>query len=160
MRLTHSDWDDLCWLALIFSFRRLFKNNFLPEGTKMDQHSIRRSDIEWGLQFLVVNVRSTKTLLKGERVLRIPLAMSQNLVFDVWSRLKRHFISVPTDRDAVLFQKLDRIGCPMPLLYKDVLCFIKKSVGSRLRPPKHWIAFLTQEWAILPPLNWDSLGGY
>lgn len=129
-RLAHSEWDELCWLSILFSFRTLLrKSNFLPDGTKGDQHLLRRNDVEIGSEFVVVNVRSTKTLLKGERVLRIPLSRTNDYTFDVVSRLIHHFVTVPVSGDGFLFQKRDRDGKPTPLLYKDVLKFIKHAVS-------------------------------
>lgn len=130
MHLNHSDWDELCWLAIIFSFRTLLrKSNFLPDGP-INEHLVRRSDIEWEPNFLVVNVRSTKTLLKGERILKIPVAICSDYIFDVFTRLKYHVLAVPAEPSSLLFQKRDRIGKTTPLTYKDVLLFIKKSVTS------------------------------
>lgn len=129
IRLIHSEWNELCWLAILFSFRTLLrKSNYLPDGSKNDHHLLRRKDIEWGSEFVVINVHSTKTLLKGERVLRIPLHLSQDYVFDVVSRLRHHFVTVPADGDSYLFLKRDRKGNTIPLMYKDVLQFIKKAV--------------------------------
>lgn len=131
VRLNHSDLDELCWLSILFSFRTLLrKSNYLPDGSKNDHHLLRRKDIEWGTEFIVINVRSTKTILKGERVLRIPLHVSQDCVFDVVSRLRHHFVTVPADGDSYLFLKKDRKGKSMPLMYKEVLQFIKKAVIS------------------------------
>lgn len=113
----------------MFSFRTLLrKSNFLPDCTRGDQHLLRCRDIEIGAEYLVVNVRSTKTLLKGERVLRIPLARTNEYTFDVYTRLVHHFVTVPADADSFLFQKRDKQGKIMPLRYKDVLQLIKSAV--------------------------------
>lgn len=131
MHLNHTPWDELCWLSLMFSFRTLLrKSNFLPDGSKSDVHLVRRKDIEWGSEYIVVNVHSTKTLLKGERTLKIPLTVSRDHVFDVVSRLRHHFVTSPSTEDSFLFLKTDKKGKLVPLMYKDVLSFIKKSVSS------------------------------
>lgn len=131
IHLSHSEWDELCWLAIIFSFRTLLrKSNLLPDGSSTEQHVVCRGDIEWGTDYLVVNVRSTKTLLKGERVLKIPVAKSSDHVFDVFSRLYYHFCAAPAGEKSCLFLKRDNAGQLVPLMYKDVLGFIKKAVSS------------------------------
>lgn len=104
LQLNHTDWDELCWLAILFSFRTLLrKSNFLLDGGKGDQHLLRRSDIEIGPELIIVNVRSTKTLLRGVRTLRIPVAKSSDPVFDLVQRLTRHFVEVPMDNDSFVF---------------------------------------------------------
>lgn len=102
----------------------LRKSNFLPDGSKGDQHLLRRKDIEIGPNFVIVNVSSSKTFIKGEKVLNIPIARSQDYIFDVFSRLIDHLRAVPVDGDSFLFQKVKKTGNFTPLMYKDVLQFI------------------------------------
>lgn len=127
--------DELCWLSLIFSFRTLLrKSNFLPDGTKNDDHVIRRRDIEFYPGYLLVNVRSTKTLAKGEKILQIPLFQVSDYTFDVYSRLLYYLRSVPADDMSYLFLKETSRGY-VPLMYKEVLVYIKKLVkGIGLDP--------------------------
>lgn len=114
----------------MFSFRTLLrKSNFLPDGTHADQHLLRRNDIEMGAEYLVVNLRSTKNFVKGERVLRIPLTRTDDYTFDVFTRLLHHFVTVPASVDSFLFQKQDRDGSIKPLMDRDVLKFIKGAVA-------------------------------
>lgn len=127
--------DELCWLSLIFSFRTLLrKSNFLPDGSKTDHHLVRRRDIVIHKGYLVVNVRSTKTLLKGEKVLQIPIFPVEDHVFDVYSRLLYHIQTVPADGMSFLFLKKTTWGTE-PLMYKQVLSYIKTLVkGINLDP--------------------------
>lgn len=122
--------DELCWLSLIFSFRTLLrKSNFLPDGSKTDCHLIRRQDIEFHQNYLIVNVRSTKTLLKGEKVLQIPIFHVADYTFDVYSRLLHHIRSVPAEGTSFLFLKQTKSGLE-PLMYKEVLTYIKSLVKA------------------------------
>lgn len=127
--------DELCWLSLIFSFRTLLrKSNLLPDGSKSDCHVIRRRDIEFHQGYLIVNVRSTKTLLQGEKVLQIPIFPIDDYTFDVYSRLLHHIRSVPADELSYLFLKQSSRG-PEPLMYREVLAYIKLLVkGINLDP--------------------------
>lgn len=129
--------EELCWLSLIFSFRTLLrKSNFLPDSNKTDtdDHVIRRRDIEFYPGYMVVNVRSTKTLLKGEKVLQIPIIQVSDYTFDVYSRLLFHLRAVPAHDMSHLFLKETKSGYE-PLLYREVLSYIKKLVkGIGLDP--------------------------
>lgn len=126
----NSEHDELCWLAVLFSFRTLLrKSNFLPDGSRSDYHLIRRGDIEVREDILFVHVRSTKTMLKGERVLKIPLLRVPDYTFDVYSRLLHHITTVPAGQMSFLFQKKTSKGVE-PLMYREVLSYIKRLVKA------------------------------
>lgn len=125
-----TEYDELCWLAILFSFRTLLrKSNFLPDGSKSDCHLIRRGDVELQRELLFIHVKSTKTILKGERVLKIPLLRVSDSVFDVYTRLLYHITTVPADDMSFLFQKKISKGTE-PLMYREVLTYIKKLVKT------------------------------
>lgn len=126
--LENTEFEELCWLAICFSFRTLLRKcNFLPDGNKTECHLLRRADIVFHSDCLIVHVNSTKTLMRGERVLKIPLLRMNDYTFDVYTRLWRHFITVPSDPQGPLFMKRTARGTE-PLMYKEVLACIKDLV--------------------------------
>lgn len=124
----NTEYEELCWLAICFSFRTLLrKSNFLPDK-KTESHLLTRGDVVFHHDCLIVNVNSTKTLIKGERVLKIPLLRTIDYTFDVYTRLKHHFLTTPSGLEEPLFLKRTSKGLE-PLMYKDVLKKIKDLVN-------------------------------
>ena len=117
------------WAALMFSFRSLLrKSNVVPDSLTGGKHVVQRSDVVIDFEKLVVHVTSSKTNQYRDRVLQVPIQKVDEPAFCVYTMLKRHLDATPEFQDGPLF--LVRSGITYrPLLYKDLLHFLKTSVG-------------------------------
>ena len=79
-----SPFDMVYWCLFIFAFF-LFarKSNLVPTSKKdlMYKHFLLRKDVEDHGSFLVVTMNWTKTIQKGERILRIPLVPLEKSIY-------------------------------------------------------------------------------
>ena len=123
---------------MILSFRTLLrKSNIVPDVIGKLNHVVKRRDVvvfDWGV---MITVHSTKTLQCQEYVLEIPVYYVSNCAFCVASALREHMVRYPASMDGPLFLK--RVGdqC-LPVLYKELLCFIKRAVSSIGLPPQEY----------------------
>ena len=133
---SHLDMTDpfvsACWCAIMLSFRTLLrKSNIIPDtADSLDSsaHLVRRNEIVFSKEGAVISVHSTKTLQYQERCLQIPLQLLGGSPFCVVSLLKDHMMKFPGPPNGILFYK--RCGrSNVPLFYRDVLKFLKDSVG-------------------------------
>ena len=126
----HSQLDITMWLIVILSFRSLLrKSNIVPDSHKCMGHALRRKDVsfyDWGI---MLHVHSSKTLQYQQYVLDIPIRFVSDQRFCVASGLKRHLLLSACSQDGPLFLKEVK-GKWIPILYKEVLDFIKRSVVS------------------------------
>ena len=130
--------DGIMWSALMLAFRTLLrKSNVVPDSPKEWGHVVRRRDVqfhEWGA---MVCVRSSKTLQCEEYVLEIPIYYVDDPIFCVVTAIKKHFIDLPGDEDGPIFLCQTR-GMKVPVLYKDVLAFLKRAVAAIGLPPPEY----------------------
>lgn len=116
------------WAALMFSFRTLLrKSNVVQTSLKDDSSVVLRSDIEFTSDGLLVKVRKTKTIQCKEYTLDIPISYVDNPCFCVVSMIATHFLRTPQLTDGCLFH-VYAAGTWKPLLYKDLLAFLKDCV--------------------------------
>ena len=120
------------WCACVLGFRTLLrKSNIVPENVEDFSHCLRRGDVKFSKNGILLTVKSTKTLKYYERELLIPLNFIKGSPLCVASMLNVHIAMCPKSGDAPLFwlwgekSKTWRV-----LLYKDLLCFIKKCISS------------------------------
>ena len=121
--------DQLMWCVIILSFRSLLrKSNIVPDTLTKWGHVLRRKDVifhDWGIMLMV---RSTKTLQCREYVLEIPVYKVANPAFCAVKAVRDHFQLTPSgSEEDPLFLRNSTKGLT-PVLYKDVLAFLKKSV--------------------------------
>lgn len=119
------------WSAVMLSFRSLLrKSNIVQTNLKDCGSVIQRSDVISNENGLILNVRRTKTLQSKEYVLQIPINYVDSPIFCAVSMLDTHFARTRHITDGPLFWKLDKSGTWRPLLYKDLLSFLKTCVQS------------------------------
>ena len=122
--------DVTIWGAVIPSFRSLLrKSNIVPDGETNLRHVLRRRDVElqeWGV---MIRVHSSKALQFKQYVLEIPIYYDSHPIFCVASALQRHFEEVPGLLEDPLFLK-QKQGKRVPVLYKELLAFLKRVVAS------------------------------
>lgn len=127
-KITHSVFDETCWLATIICIRTLLrKSNLLPARID-DPHVMTRGDVEIFPDYLVFNVYSSKTRSKNDEPLRIPVRRLNNSKFCVFSRLLSHFGQLSGSPDSPLLLKQTVYGIK-PLMYVDVLNFLKQGAS-------------------------------
>ena len=123
-----SSLDLVMWTAVIFSFRTLLrKSNYIPDTLLDMPHVLRRGDVkffEWGME---VHVSSSKTIQHKQYVLTIPVRYVGDKRFCAVSALLYHFNTFPAGVREPLFNN-PKTG--RPLLYKDLLAFIKRLSAS------------------------------
>lgn len=123
-----SEINNVCWLAIMICFRTLLrKSNVVPDSL-MD-HVLLRGDVKFYDDYLTFAVCTTETLKKGEKPLIIPIMKTNSVGFCVWSMLRWHFSVYPAGPNSPI------LLCPAggglrPLLYREVLRFIKQSVSD------------------------------
>lgn len=118
--------NDCCWLAVLISFRTLLrKSNVVLD--EMSGHNLLRKDVIFYPDKVVFRVHTTKTRGKGDETLVIPVNRTSKLGLCVWTLLSQHVILYPTSIDSPLLMK-SSINGPVPLLYRDVLGFLKTEV--------------------------------
>lgn len=116
--------NDACWLAVLICFRTLLrKSNVVVDD--LSHHTLLRKDVTFYSDRVIFNVYTSKTRRKGENVLSIPIMKTGNLGFCVWTLLSQHFTMYPAEPDSPMLCKRPAI----PLLYRDVLRFLKESVS-------------------------------
>ena len=131
--------DKLLWYVIVLSFRTLLrKSNLVPDTLSKLGHVVRRKDVvfhDWGVMILV---RSTKTLQYEEYVLQIPIYFVEDKAFCVATAIKDYITSTPGGAlDGPIFVKW-HFGRWTPILYKEVLGFLKKSVLTIGLPPHEY----------------------
>ena len=130
--------DEIIWAAVILSFRSLLrKSNIVPDVESNSGHVLQRKDVqfhEWGV---MLRVRSTKTLQHQQYVLEIPIHYVSDRVFCAASALEKHFAELPSSLDGPVFLKQIR-GMKVPILYKDLLAFLKRAVRAIGLPPSEY----------------------
>lgn len=118
------------WAALILSFRSLLrKSNLVPTKQGDNDALILRSDVEFTASGIVLHVRKTKTLQRKEYVLRIPVLYNNSPCFCAASMLAAHLARSADSTDGPLFL-MYRSGTWKPLLYKELLGFLKECVAN------------------------------
>lgn len=121
-----SDINDSCWLAIIICFRTLLRKSNVVSDSVLD-HTMLRGDVQFFEDRVVFNVRTTKTRGKGEEILEIPVLKCQKLGFCVFTQLWLHVHRFPAPSSSPLLLKMTKRGLS-PLMYRDVLFFLKNSV--------------------------------
>lgn len=115
------------WAAIMLGFRTLLrKANLVQEKLTDIGDIVLRSDIEYTPTGVILN-RKTKTIQKREYVLRIPVSYINSSCFCAASMLITHLARTPHIKDGPLFL-LYKDKQWKPLLYKDLLVFIKDCV--------------------------------
>lgn len=119
------------WAAIIMSFRTLLRKSNLVQSTyKESQAVVKRSDICYNESGIILKVRRTKTLQNKEYVLEIPVCQLDSEVFCVVSMLHTHLARTRHIQDGPLYWVIDKKNQWKPLLYRDLLSFLKRSVQS------------------------------
>lgn len=116
------------WAIVILSFRSLLRKcNLVPsQGT---DHTLCRRDVKFVSTGAVITVGSTKTLKYRERLLRIPLNWVSDPSLCVVSMMMEHFALYPAPPSSPLFLKRNGQGVIVPILYPELLSFVKYGVG-------------------------------
>ena len=78
----------------------------------------------------MLRVHSSKTLKYKEHVLEIPISKVDSPVFDIISMLQEHFKLCPVKDDQPLFMKKTKGSGYTPLLYGELLGFLKQIVSN------------------------------
>lgn len=124
------------WTAIIFSFRTLLRKSNVAQTTLKDTGMVvLRSDIEFTVDGLIINVRKTKTLQRKEYVLKIPVRFISNKSLCAASMVGSHLYRTGFTREGPLFL-VHKQGQWRPLLYADLLRFIKECVKLIGLPPE------------------------
>lgn len=115
------------WGCLMLAFRTLLrKSNLVPASSKDWSHVVRRSDVYFTSSGLRLIVRSSKTRKRGEVDLVIPVSFTRSTpVFCAATMVATHMQRTPRPPEDPLFYKVDKAGHWSPLLYKDLLQFLK-----------------------------------
>lgn len=125
--LPMSEMNRSLWCAVVFAFRTLLqKSNIVSEGAT-DTHVIKRQDIIFYSDKIVVRVLSSKTNRYRDRVFEIPISPVQNPKFWVCTMLYDHFTHFPASPSSPLLRKRVH-GGTVPITYSDLLTFVKKMV--------------------------------
>lgn len=118
------------WTALMFAFRTLLgKSNIVQEKLDDQGSVVDRSDVNFSSSGILLKFRKTKTIQSRDRVLEIPVSCVNNKCFDVVSMLSTHFYRTSQFIKGLLFY-LHKKGVWRPLLYKELLSFLKRCVSS------------------------------
>lgn len=130
IRSVRTDFDELCWLSVILCMRTLLRKcNVLPSKAD-DPHILKRRDVQIMPGLLIFTILSSKTRHAGDDPLRIPIREIANKRFCVYTRLLRPFSQTDSvTADSPLIVKLYR-GKLVPLMYYDVLQFLKRGAQS------------------------------
>lgn len=117
------------WAAIILSFRTLLRKSNIVQ-TKLNDLDmvVTRRDIDYTTQGIVIHVRKTKTLQKREYVLKIPVNYVRNKNFCAASMLLAHLERTNFTNNGPLFL-IWKDKQWRPLLYKELLAFIKDCVS-------------------------------
>ena len=116
------------WCGIVLSFRTLLrKSNIVPDSSDKASHVVKRSDVHFSQDGMTISVRSTKTLQYKERILQIPVNSIPGSPLCAVSLLKQHFLDFPDSPNDFLLYKTTPKGSS-PLIYSDLLAFLKESV--------------------------------
>lgn len=122
-----SELNNVCWIAIMLCFRTLLRKSNVVCKANTD-HVLLRGDVTFYPEYLTLSVRTSKTLKKGERPFIIPVYDKCSVPgFCLWSLLRWHIVHYPAPLDSPLLLKRTNRGIT-PLLYTDVLKFLKDSV--------------------------------
>lgn len=102
--------------ATLLSFRALLRKSQFTESASC----LRRSDVsfyEWGM---LINVRRSKTIQFGERLLQIPVAKVFNIELCAVYWLRRHFLECPAEPDSYIITIPGKLGLPYSI-FQDTL---------------------------------------
>lgn len=117
------------WSAIILAFRTLLrKSNIVPSTYKDLGMVLMRSDVEFTDQGLLLNVRKTKTLQSKEYVLQIPVNFCSSHGLCAARMLCTHLHRTSHITEGPLFFMVTKTGELKPLLYADLLGFLKQVV--------------------------------
>lgn len=125
-----------CWAACMLCFRTLLRksNVVLDQFKQMNDHFIKRKDVEFTPDGMIITIASTKTIQYNERQLKIPVKRVSSECFCAVALLEHCLNLFPAPPDACLFFKMTTQGVVKPLYYQDMLSFLKsaaKSVGLK-----------------------------
>lgn len=129
-KMDRNAYNITCWAACMLCFRTLLRksNVVLDKYKQLNDHFIRRRNISFTSDGMIVTVESTKTIQYHERELKIPVRRVANEAFCAVSLLEHNFNLFPAPGDACLFYKLSPQGEIVPLFYQDMLQFLKDVV--------------------------------
>ena len=116
------------WSALMVLFRSMLRKGNLVAGSGAGVHVLRRCDVDVISGGVMLRVRSSKTLQFKDRVLSVPIFYSKSAIFCAASGLLTHLARRVGDPEDNLFY-LVQDGVWRPLLYVELLAFLKKLVG-------------------------------
>lgn len=122
--LPMSEQNQSLWCAVVFALRTLLrKSNIVPDGS-VDTHVVRRQDIFFYSDKIVVHVLSSKTNRYRDCVFEIPISPVSNKKFCLCTMLNEHFLLFPAPPSSPLFRKRVH-GGSIPVTYLDLLSFVK-----------------------------------
>lgn len=123
------------WSALILSFRSLLRKSNVVQTVYNDMDMVvSRSDIHFTSNGIILDVRKTKTLQRREYVLKIPINFVETPCLCAASMLLTHLARTSHITEGPLFF-LFKKGEWKPLLYGELLSFLKQSVSLIGLPP-------------------------
>lgn len=118
------------WSALMLSFRSLLRKSNIVQTTLKDPGMVvLRSDLEFSEKGVMLNVRKTKTIQRREYVLRVPVYFAHSDSMCAASMLASHLARTSAFKEGPLFLILTKKGEWRPLLYTDLLGFLKQCVS-------------------------------
>lgn len=118
------------WAALMLSFRSLLRKSNLVQNTLKDPGMVvLRSDLDFGSSGVILHVRKTKTIQRREYVLDVPVNFVSSSSMCAASMLASHLNRTSHIKDGPLFLILTKNGNWQPLLYADLLRFLKTCVS-------------------------------
>ena len=115
------------FLVAFFSFLR--KSNLLDTYLAHHAHNIRRSDMEFAKDSVILNVYRTKTLLFKNRILSIPIPAIPNLNLCPVTAFRNHIILNPAPLGEPLFTVRDKDQY-RPVSGRGANGFLKRCVES------------------------------
>lgn len=119
------------WAALILSFRTLLrKSNIVQNSYKELGSVVQRSDIEFSATGVLLHVRKSKTIQASERVLHIPVNYVNCRGLCAARMLGTHLARTSHIVDGPLFYMFRKDGTYKPLLYGELLTFLKDMVSK------------------------------
>lgn len=117
------------WTALILAFRSLLRKSNLVQTTYKDLSMVLlRSDVQFTMEGVILNVRKTKTIQAKEYVLKIPINYIRKPGLCAASMVASHLERTCHISDRPLFYIYSKNGEWKPLLYSDLLGFLKDIV--------------------------------
>lgn len=123
--------DITMWTAIILSFRTLLRKSNLVQTTYKDPGLVvQRSDVIFNSKGLILQVRKSKTIQNTERVLEVPVFYTKTPGLCAATMLDTHLLRTSQVTEGPLFYVFSKKGDLRPLLYKDLLAFIKSKVTT------------------------------